>query len=84
MGDGNAAVCAMSWNEQTKLLANLLNTSAASFFTLWVVAPAAAFLFTGGQSGGTLWAFLAGAPIGVVGAFSLNMAARKTLTFIRE
>ena len=55
----------MIWNERMKLLANLLNTWAASFFTLWVVAPGAAFLYTGGHSGGTLWAFLAGAPIGV-------------------
>jgi hypothetical protein len=72
------------WNEQIKLLANLLNTCAGSFFTVWVVAPAAAFLYTGGQSGGRLWAFLAGAPIGVFGAFLLHGIARKVLTLLRE
>ncbi len=73
----------MIWNERMKLLANLLNTCAASFFTLWVVAPAAAFLYTGGHSGGTLWAFLAGAPIGVLGALSLHLAARQPLALLR-
>jgi hypothetical protein len=46
--EGRPAMRPAIWNEQTKLLATLMNTSAASFLALWVVAPAAAFLYTGG------------------------------------
>jgi len=72
------------WNERLKLLATFLNSAASGFFIAWVIAPGAAFLYTGGQSGGTIWTFVVGAPIGVFGAIALHLAARQVLARLRE
>ena len=70
-------------NEQVKLLAALFNTCAAGVFTAWVVAPGAAFLYTGVQTG-SMRPFLLGVPIGLGGAFMLHVAARIVLSRLRE
>lgn len=72
------------WNEKTKLLANLLNACAGSCVTLWLLAPLAAYVCTAGQSGVSMWALVAGAPIGIAGAVILHSAARWVPNGLRE
>lgn len=71
------------WNERIKLLANLLNTCAGSCITLWLLAPLAAYVYTGPQSAVSMWALVAGAPVGVASASVLHLAARRVLRRLR-
>lgn len=71
------------WNEQTKLLANLLNAVAAACLSLWILAPLAAYVYTDSR-GGVLVSTLVGTPSGVAAAFLLHVAARRVLRRLRE
>ena len=70
------------WNERIKLRASALNTLATTTCAVFILAPVAAFLY--GSPGMTTKVLLAVAPVGLVSAIALHLAAGKVLTRLRE
>lgn len=70
-------------NEQTKLLANALNTAATSSFTVGVLAPIAAAIYTSTGAAIPLRVILFAAAIWFSVAVTLHLLARRVLRSLR-
>lgn len=73
----------LAHNEQTKLLANLLNSCAAAILSIWVLAPLAAAVYTGSKPS-VFTSTLVGVPPAFIAALVLHKAAQRVLRRLKE